>query len=169
MTKCPICLQEVEDFFQVWSDAPFTAKEALPGLAAWGGIDVPRTIICQSDHFVHFAFDHDGHEHLVEMVLDLPEKREAIREHYEHINHPCDVEGCANKAWPGWSVFGDPEPLGWVCDEHAYEQGFCPVCHNYLAGSESFDFSPVKMCVDCYEEMQIEMGEMDEEFDEEEW
>lgn len=167
--KCPKCGEEVAEFKRVWSDGPFTAKEAMPGLAAWGGYDVPRTVICETPTHVHFKFDHDGTERLVEMVPDLPEKREAIREHYEQMKHTCDKEGCDKDGWPGWTIWGDEEPVGWTCDDHAYEQGFCPVCHNFLAGLESFDFSPAKMCTDCFEELQFEMGEFDEEWDEEDY
>lgn len=165
--NCPVCKKDVVEAFQVWSDKPFTAKEALPGLAAWGGLDVPRTIICQNKQFVHFRFDRSGEEHLVEMVPNLPDRRETIREHYESLIRPCEHDGCANNGNPAWSLFGDPEPLGWYCDDHAYEHGVCPVCRYFLAGSESFDFSKNGMCADCFEMLQQEMGEFDDEMEDE--
>ncbi len=167
--NCPKCHKEVEEFHRVWSDKPFTAKEALPGLAAWGGIDVARTILCEKGQFVHFKFDHIDVEHLVEMVPDLPQKRQTIREHYESMKHPCDHEGCTADGWPGWSLWGDEEPIGWTCDKHAQQQGFCSGCHTFMAGMESFDFSPSGLCDDCSEELLHEMGEddWDDEFEEE--
>ncbi len=38
--NCPKCHKEVKGFYRVWSDKAFTAKEALPGLIAWDGLDV---------------------------------------------------------------------------------------------------------------------------------
>lgn len=168
-TECPMCHKQVEESFRVWSDKPFTAKMPLPGLAAWGGAEVLRTILCQSDRFVHFAFDHSGDEHLVEMVPDYPEEAANIRAHYERQSHQCEHDGCQKKGWPGWSLWGDEEPIGWYCDEHAYRHGFCPSCHYFYAGNEEFDFGDLELCGDCAGEMRRVLGEFDDVDDWDDW
>lgn len=156
--ECPKCNKQVGDFHRVWSDKPFTAKEALPGLAAWGGLDVERTVLCESGQFVHFKFDHSGDERLVEMCPDMPERREIIMDHYESMKHKCDKEGCEKDGWPGWSLWGEEEPICWSCDEHAHEQGFCFLCHYFYAGLyEDFDFGPGP-CPDCRDQVNEDDG-----------
>lgn len=164
--ECPMCHKDIEEFHRVWSDAPFTAKAGLEGLLAWGGYGVERVVLCQSDRFVHFRFVVTNKEHLVEMVPDLDKKRAIIREHHKSQKHGCDQAGCENEGEPGWSMWGEEEPLGFYCWDHAYENGFCPGCMTFMAGIESFDFSSSGLCANCEADLEPEWEDEDElEFD----
>lgn len=159
--QCPMCKKEVEQSFEVASNnkEPFTAVHALQGLFAWGGYGVPRTVLCENQEFVHFSFDFNGEEHLVKMVKYDP-KAIAIKHQYWNENpEPCEHDGCTEMGIPRYLHSIDTEPMGWYCDEHTKEGGFCWMCSTFAAGTEAFDFSSTGLCGSCQEELEDEMSE----------
>lgn len=44
--------------------------------------------------------------------------------------------------------FVEYEP-SYYCWTHARQEGFCPGCGRFCAGSERFDFSPLGLCSEC--------------------
>lgn len=92
---------------------------------------------------------------------------EHTREWYEKHPKPCVHEGCTNKTWPAFYPDDEEEPI-FVCDEHAYEEGFCFGCGGFWSGaSEFFDFNlgGTHLCLDCHEEYRDEIeSEADDEF-----
>jgi hypothetical protein len=162
MHKCPLCHKAIEVYFEVHTDKPFTAHEPMEGLIAWGGIDVPRTILCQNDAFVHFAFDFNGQEHLVKMIGFNLEATAAAKDKNAKNPETCGHEGCTNEGTPCYLMPLDEEAVGYYCWEHAHDEGFCPSCGHFFAGWESFDFSPDGLCEGCREMYRDEMEDYDE-------
>jgi hypothetical protein len=171
---CPICKQEVVESFEVPSNTlePFTGVDIMKSLSAWGGIDVPRTILCQDGEYTHFKFDHSGEEHLVRMTIfdqqALTDRHEYHNDHPQMCEYTEEVNGevkqCGETGIPCYLSWSDAEPDGWYCGEHAHDAGFCPGCGLFSAGTESFDFSPTGYCENCQEEFESEF-EDDDEFD----
>lgn len=84
--------------------------------------------------------------------------------------HVCDEEGCTltktQQYFFPFPVDGESEDM-WLCDEHVIDSGFCLWCHWFGAGSEDFDFSPMKgYHRECYDELRYECGETDDDDDE---
>lgn len=81
--------------------------------------------------------------------------------------HPCETENCTSietaKYHNQWAE-GDDE-FEWLCDDHAIADGYCLGCRWFCAGTESYDFSPIKgYCHDCVEEIRYDAGEYDDDF-----
>lgn len=63
---------------------------------------------------------------------------------------------------------GDNPAVEYLCDRHAQEFGYCLGCRLFQAGFESYDFSEVPgYCYECVQEMKIEAGEYDDDFEDE--
>lgn len=77
---------------------------------------------------------------------------------------PCEHNGCNKNADVQCCV---PEldntginVIEYLCEEHAYESGYCTLCGSFWGGIESFDFNnPSHICENCQEQIQ------DEDFD----
>lgn len=53
-----------------------------------------------------------------------------------------------------------------LCWEHAPTSGFCPMCGYFVLGSpDDRTLGRNGVCVECLEELKIEAGEYDEEWD----
>lgn len=171
MTKCPHCNKEVEESYIVQTSElePFTAvyQDRFNALSAWGGYNVARTVLCQTEDHVHFAFDHDGHEHLVKMVIYDPDAIAAAHERNDQVEKECEHDGCDERGHPVYFHPTDTEPGYYYCHDHMYTNGFCPGCHLFHAGWESFDFSDSGMCESCTEMFRDEMGDYEyDDYDE---
>ena len=62
----------------------------------------------------------------------------------------------------------DPEGPHYYCWKHAIEHGLCPVCGRVVGGIEIEEFSYIPkygMCSSCYESIQDEIEQPDEEED----
>lgn len=86
------------------------------------------------------------------------------------MNHQCEHEGCTSARTEAfyWPVVepGEKDDV-WFCYEHAIENGFCIWCNHFGAGSDDYDFSGHRgFHRDCYEALQHETGELDDEYDE---
>jgi predicted amidophosphoribosyltransferase len=65
----------------------------------------------------------------------------------------CEHEGCTDEGDPCFLTDDPPDtPSYHFCAEHAFEEGFCPVCGTFWGGIESFDFGP-GVCEHCAAEM----------------
>jgi predicted amidophosphoribosyltransferase len=74
----------------------------------------------------------------------------------------CEHEECTAEGQPCFLIDDQPDtPSYHFCAEHAFEEGFCPVCGTFWGGIESFDFGP-GICEHC-------TAEMNEDGDEEDW
>lgn len=87
--------------------------------------------------------------------------------------HCCEEEGCQSFLTTEYHWLfappGEPKTI-WLCGEHAVENGFCLWCRNFAAGSEDYDFSPLKgYHRDCYDELRAELGEDIVDGDEDDW
>lgn len=84
----------------------------------------------------------------------------------------CEHEGCDQKDNLTPCFVYDPDTGELVLDshycwKHSYENGFCRICGQLWAGVESFEFNnPLKLCENCKERIECEIGETDEEPDE---
>ncbi len=182
--KCPICQKEVEESFEVPGNSmePFTGVDAMKSLKAWGGYGVLRTVLCQQGEWTHFKFDHSGAEHLVQMVKfdqqALADRHEYHNEHPQRCEHIDESdqdedhkEQCQELGIPCYFDWSNMEPDAWYCTEHAHNEGFCPGCGLYHAGTESFDFSPSGYCGQCQEsfEDEVEDDDYDDEFEDDDF
>lgn len=60
---------------------------------------------------------------------------------------------------------GDVE-AGYLCDKCATDNGFCPVCGYFVLGSSDDEtLNDFGCCVECLEELKIELGEYDHDDD----
>lgn len=165
--KCPGCGKEFEEIVKVVTGSlePYTAiaLDPMAGLDAWGSIFQQKETICHHGNFVHFRFVDDGEERLVEMLPYEPEAIAAALQANEANEVVCEHEGCESKETaPYYMTPLEREPHAYYCADHAYGEGFCTGCRQFLAGFESFDFSPgrsVGLCSDCYHELQSEMDD----------
>lgn len=174
--KCPGCGKEFENLYKVVSQTlePYTAiaLDPMKGLDAYGAYWVEKETICHTKHFVHFRFVDDGEERLVEMLPYEPDKLQAAHEANEQKEAICAHDGCKSKETsPYYMSPLDTEPYAYYCGDHAYEEGFCTGCRQFLAGFEEFDFSPgrhIGLCGGCYAQLQ---DEIDAEYydDDDEW
>lgn len=174
--KCPGCGKEFEEIKQVVSNSlePYTAIVLAPldlmaCLEAWGAIWQEKEVICQRENFVHFRFADNGEERLVEMLPYEPEKLRDAHEANAQKEVVCQHEGCESKETsPYYMSPLDTEPHAYYCGEHAYEEGFCTGCEQFLMGFESFDFSPgrrIGLCAGCYHGLQEEIDDEWEDYD----
>lgn len=159
LTHCPMCKEKVDSFATCRADEPFTAKEPMEGLEAWGTYDTPKELLCLDGTYVHFRFLGDGSTRLVELKeFNLEQIRDTQREHTQEY-HQCEHEGCNEQGEPYYIRQFDEEVNGWSCREHAEEEGFCWGCHLFCAGTEDFDFGHSGLCGSCQEQFDDEMGE----------
>lgn len=50
-----------------------------------------------------------------------------------------------------------------ACPGCAADNGFCMICGYFCAGTEDYDFSPIKgVCGECVDDLRYETGEYDE-------
>lgn len=79
----------------------------------------------------------------------------------------CQHEGCTSTDTNLFSypTLEDQEPLReWLCDDHAVESGFCFGCGFFAAGTEDYDFSPIKgLCGECVDQFREDAGEYDDD------
>lgn len=92
----------------------------------------------------------------------------AFSELCDGTPHICEFDGCTSLETDRYE-YPVPEdgvyPSEWLCAEHAVEQGFCYGCGGFFAGTESYDFSPVKgLCYDCRSELDEPEGEGDADY-----
>ena len=76
---------------------------------------------------------------------------------------PC--EDCSDS---GSRYEHDPEGPHYFCRKHAIEHGLCPVCGRVVGGIEIEEFCYIPrygMCSSCYESIQDEIAQPDEEED----
>lgn len=73
MLHCPTCGKKVDDNYQVPETEPFTATNPMLGLQVWGPYSSEKTILCQGRTWVHFKFEADGNERLVQLGVPLTE------------------------------------------------------------------------------------------------
>lgn len=85
-----------------------------------------------------------------------------MSEEHTHCNEPGCTEPVSVTCYVDTS-----EPEGNYCWTHARENGFCPVCGNFWAGTEYFDFrlNGTDMCQNCY----YDTGTDDDYPDDEDW
>lgn len=91
----------------------------------------------------------------------------------DNIAHQCEHEGCkATETAAYHNQWEELTPDGkwqeeWYCDEHAVQNGFCLGCTYLRAGTEDYDFSPIKgWCGECVDELRSEAGEyVDDDLD----
>lgn len=89
----------------------------------------------------------------------------------KHKKHVCEEPGCTETntgeyTWPMVKL-GERETIV-LCHDHAIENGFCVWCMHFGAGSEEYDFSPMRgYHRDCYDELRYEVGDYDEEDEDE--
>lgn len=86
------------------------------------------------------------------------------------IKHQCEEASCTSTETEQYFYFmakpGEADST-WLCAEHVIGSGFCLWCHQWGAGSEDFDFSPMEgYHRECYDELRYECGETD---DDDEW
>ena len=84
------------------------------------------------------------------------------------MTHKCEHEGCTETdiATYEYPVLVDGEEIGQdLCYQHAYEAGFCPSCGYFVAGTGDENWLGLKICYECYQELQCETGELDEDYD----
>jgi len=91
--------------------------------------------------------------------------------------HKCEREGCFEDGVvvchvPDYPPLLSKEPYDYtgikiiehLCQDHAYEAGYCTICGDFWGGIESFDFNnPSKLCENCQEQIIDENCEEDEE------
>lgn len=67
------------------------------------------------------------------------------------LHQQCEEPGCTEEASTA-CYLDSSEPEGHYCWTHARENGFCPTCGNFWAGTEYFDFrlNGTDMCQNCY-------------------
>lgn len=84
------------------------------------------------------------------------------------LRKACQQENCAALGYACFSVFEPTDPLGFWCEKHMHQNGFCPGCHLFLAGTEDFDFGPDDFCSTCrlnFSDDEINDEEEDEEYE----
>lgn len=86
-----------------------------------------------------------------------------------HVIEPCDEEGCDQ---PGdcacWLMDSsmDDDPDYHYCWKHARENGFCPSCGYFWAGTEAFDFRRYgDVCENCYDAGDYDDDDYDDDLD----
>src|SRR5687768_7902714 len=80
--------------------------------------------------------------------------------------HVCEEEGCDSTEVAEYHNYyaDEPHQVAWLCDVHATEAGYCLWCTHFRAGTEEYDFSPVRgYCRDCLDEIRYEAGEYDDD------
>lgn len=166
--NCPECNKEFETIYLVQSTnaEPYTAVpwDMMNALEAYGTTHTDKQTICHSGNYLHFKFLHNNEERLVlmkefdptEIAVDRAENESA------HVDKTCEEEGCTNEGDPCYMNFCDTQANGYYCDDHAHDNGFCPMCNYFYAGIESFDFSPNGLCEQCQDQLADELGEYDD-------
>lgn len=79
--------------------------------------------------------------------------------------HKCEHEGCFKDGSVVCHVPAehDVELIEHLCQDHAYEAGYCSLCGIFWGGIESFDFNnPSHLCEYCLEQLKDEIGEDDD-------
>ena len=81
----------------------------------------------------------------------------------------CEHEGC-NEVGNEYVIFGYVRaPHFTFCDQHAADFGFCVYCGNFIGGTEDvFITGQSGMCFDCYIQLEQELAENEDEY-EDEW
>ena len=57
---------------------------------------------------------------------------------------PVHVEGC------------EGEDTGWLCPEHAADEGYCAMCGEFSAGQDGFDIWHQGLCDNCNDEFEAD-------------
>lgn len=156
LTHCPMCKKKVDSYTTCRADEPFTAKEPIEGLEAWGAYSVEKELLCFDGTYVHFRFVADGESRLVkleEFNLEKIRKAQALEQQQYHT---CEHEGCQAEGQAYYMRPYDEEANGWYCDEHAQIEGFCWGCHLFAAGTERFDFGKSGLCGSCEQDYEDE-------------
>lgn len=156
LTHCPLCKEKIDSFATCRASEPFTAKEPVEGLEAWGTYDNPKELMCFDGKYVHFRFLADGSTRLVELKefnLENIRKAQALNAQQYHT---CEHESCQNKGEPYYIRPFDEEVNEWLCADHAKEHGFCWGCHLFMAGFEHFDFGKGGLCGSCQDQFDDE-------------
>jgi len=169
--NCPICHKEVEDVRQAHTTEPFVmpATEIAEGLDTWGAYAAEKTTLCQDERFVHFRFDGDGHERLVEMVGERDYDEVAEKQAYWD-SHPqqCQHEGCSEQGRACYVDQYNPAPDEWFCWDHCHEHGYCPSCGLFNAGIDSFDFGASGLCEWCADQLDDD-NDYEDEYEGDDW
>lgn len=80
--------------------------------------------------------------------------------------HKCEHEGCFKDGSVECHVPAeqDIELIEHLCQDHAYEVGYCTLCGSFWGGIESFDFNnPQMLCENCLDQLKTELGEYEAE------
>lgn len=82
-------------------------------------------------------------------------------EWFKRLFHICqDVDGCW-RSGDKYSIDGHDElgkffeEIHYYCMEHAHSNGFCWGCRVAWGGVESFDFNPIGLCDNCFDDSDI--------------
>ena len=81
--------------------------------------------------------------------------------------HYCEKADCTNKGIECVLPVLDDDGADvyeWYCFQHAHDQGYCPGCGHFWAGTEYFDFrlNGTPYCENCYVELD---DDVDDEYD----
>lgn len=74
-SKCPICGVSCQEAFESSSPEPFTAMSPLEGLYMYGPYDCEKTVVCESNRWLHFIFVPTGEHRLVLLAPRSPAPR----------------------------------------------------------------------------------------------
>ena len=67
------------------------------------------------------------------------------------VLHRCDRCGAA-----AISVRCDEGLEGWLCPEHAADEGYCAMCGEFSAGQDGFDWHHPGLCDNCNDEFEAD-------------
>ena len=76
--------------------------------------------------------------------------------------HKCEHDGCFKDGSVECHVTAvqDIQLIEHLCQDHAYEAGYCSLCGGFWGGIESFDFNnPSHLCENCLDQLKTEPGE----------
>lgn len=80
-----------------------------------------------------------------------------------HDVQPCEHPDCAEDGIPCFLYPDLDTPHEWFCPTHAAENGYCASCGIFSSGIESFDFLHPGYCDNCWDEIEAENAEPDED------
>jgi hypothetical protein len=75
----------------------------------------------------------------------------------------CNEPGCDEDAIPCFLPSDTDTPSEWYCPTHAALNGYCKLCGTFCGGMESFEFIHPDYCDNCWDEIEAEDAEPDED------
>lgn len=132
--------------FKTWDVILFEFKEILLPPHKQTPIDIPKESINSWDS--GYKCEHEG-------CLEDGSVECHIPNHLDYGDKGIDVI----------KVIAEMDKVEHLCQDHAYEAGYCTLCGEFWGGVESFDFNnPQQLCENCLEQLKDEIGENDEEY-----